>query len=119
MSFERIFDESHDRVAKAQVNGRNFFQAFYENFLQTSPQIADKFKNTDMEKQQKLLKKSFYHLLVFYASNHADDYLEKIAIGHSQRELDIRPEWYELWLDSLINTLAEFDPDFNDSVELA
>lgn len=119
MSFEQIFDESHDRIVRSQVNGRDFFQAFYQRFLQTSVEVADQFKSTDMPRQQKLLKKSFYHLLIFYASNHADDYLEKIALRHSRAELDIRPEWYELWLESLIATVAEFDPAFDDRVELA
>lgn len=35
------------------------------------------------------------------------------------RKLDIHPELYDLWLECLIETVAEFDDGFRDEVELA
>jgi hemoglobin-like flavoprotein len=69
--------------------------------------------------QKKVLEKSFYRLMVFYATNAADDYLEHIAIRHSKTHLNIAPVLYDLWLESLVETLKTFDPDFNREVELA
>jgi hemoglobin-like flavoprotein len=119
VNFEHIFDESHERIKDVRVEGRDFFEAFYDRFLGESVEVAEKFARTDMQKQQSMLKKSFYHLLVFYASNHADDYLEKIAHRHSHEDLDVNPQLYDLWLTCLIATLAKFDPQFSDRVELA
>jgi len=47
----------------------------------------------------------------------ADIYLGYIATRHDRRHLDIRPEYYDLWLESLIATVRETDPEFDPSVE--
>lgn len=119
MNVEEVFDLSYERVLATEKNGKTFFDSFYDCFIGSSAQVAEYFKNTDMERQKEMLKKSFYALFVFYATNSADDYLEKIAERHSKRGLDIRPELYDLWLENLMKTVKEFDPMFNDDVELS
>ena len=119
MKFEKIFDESYERVLAMNKNGRTFFDSFYDNFVGSSQLVAEQFRHTDMEGQKAALKKAFYSLLAFYATNHADDYLEKTAERHSKRGLDIKPELYDLWLENLIKTAKEFDPMFDDDVELS
>ena len=118
MTFEQIFDLSFERANASPVNGRHFFEAFYQRFLATSPGVAEKFRHTDMAHQQKMLRRSFYSLVSFYASYQADHCLEDIAIKHDKKHLDIHPELYDLWLDNLIETAREFDPRFDDDVEL-
>ncbi|MFC6671801.1 globin [Marinobacterium aestuariivivens] len=81
--------------------------------------MAEKFRDTDMDRQQAMLMKSFYHLLSFYASSNADYYLDRVAISHNRDHIDIRPALYDLWLDTLIATVQRFDPDFDAAVELA
>ncbi|TQV86302.1 globin [Exilibacterium tricleocarpae] len=119
MQFEEIFDASYERVLRVELEGRFFFDAFYENFIDSSPEVRDKFKNTDMDRQRKMLKKSFYSLVVFYATNSVDDYLVKVAERHNRENIDIRPGLYDLWIESLIFTVAQYDPDFDETVELA
>lgn len=119
MSFEPIYDDSYERVLKQRINGKDFFEAFYDKFLAYSEEIREKFAHTDMVVQRGMLKKSFYSLLVFYGSNQADDYIERIARDHDKHHLDIRPGLYDVWLDCLTATLAEYDPLFNHDVELA
>lgn len=119
MSFDDMFDASYKRVLQARPEGSEFFEAFYRRFLDSSALIREQFRDTDMERQRKMLKKSFYSLVSFYASSAADDVLRNIAHAHSARELDIKPPLYDLWLDSLIDTVRVCDPDFNDDVELA
>ncbi len=119
MSFETIYDESYERTVANTVNGVTFFDAFYHAFLDSSDEVREKFRNTDMEKQKGMLKKSFYHLLVFYGSNQADDYIQKIAASHNKNHLNIRPELYDLWLDTLMQTIQQFDPQYSEEVELA
>ena len=47
----------------------------------------------------------------------AQVYLERIATAHNHLGLDIKPEYYLLWLESLILAVSEFDPLFDDEVE--
>ncbi|MEH6625832.1 MAG: globin [Motiliproteus sp.] len=119
MDFERIFDESYERVLKIQQDNKSFFEAFYQRFIDTDDRISAHFKNTDMEKQQRMLEKSFYRLVVFYATNYADDYLEQIAIRHSKVALNVLPEFYDIWLDVLISTVADYDPHYDENIELS
>ncbi|VUD69115.1 hypothetical protein TDB9533_04481 [Thalassocella blandensis] len=119
MSFESLFDASYERVLLKKIDGRDFFAGFYLRFLRASPEIRAKFHATEMEKQQRMLKKSFYSLLVFYASNQADDYLKKTAQMHDRHHLDIPPHFYDIWLETLVSTVQAYDDGFNDEVELA
>jgi len=119
MDFERIFDESYERVLKVQHNKEHFFEAFYNRFIEADSRVAVHFKNTNMEHQQQMLEKSFYRLVVFYATNYADDYLERIAIKHSKLALNIAPDLYDIWLDNLMTTVADFDPLHDENTELA
>lgn len=119
MSFEQLFDESYERVLKRELDGKDFFAAFYDHFLLQSPEIREKFVNTEMVKQRSMLKKSFYRLLVFYGSNHADDYLKKVAQQHDRAHFNVRPQLYDVWMDSLVHTVAQYDEQFTPETELA
>ena len=119
MSYEKQFDKSYERVKTVIKNNQSFFDAFYERFILSSPEVAAQFKHTDMQRQKKVLEKSFYSLLIFYATNNANDYLEEIAIQHSKSVLDINPRLYDLWLESLIETVKEYDYQFTAETELS
>ena len=119
MNFEEIFDESYKRILDTQKNDQGFFEAFYERFLGQNEEIANRFANTDMAIQQSMLKKSFYSLFAFYASSQTDDYISTIAERHNRNNLDIRPEFYDIWLECLISTVKKFDDEFTSDVELA
>ncbi|WP_404295237.1 globin [Halomonas sp.] len=119
MDIENLFDASYARVLSREVEGQAFFAAFYELFLAASPEVAEKFRHTDMTSQRAMLKKAFYRLLSFYVSSHADYYLKEVAVSHSRVHLDIVPALYDLWLETLIDTVRVFDEQFDDDVELA
>ncbi|MBZ9557457.1 MULTISPECIES: globin [Modicisalibacter] len=119
MDVEQLFDASYQRVLSDSAGGQDFFDAFYRRFIASSDEVAAKFRHTDMARQQAMLKKAFYRLLSFFASSETDYYLERIAVVHDRRHLDIRPALYDLWLESLIDTVRAFDPCFDADVELA
>ncbi|MFO7649132.1 globin [Halomonas campaniensis] len=119
MDIECLFDASYVRVLGREVEGQAFFAAFYERFIAASPEVAVKFRHTDMARQRAMLKKAFYHLLAFYASSHADYYLKEVAVSHSRAHLDIAPPLYDLWLEALIDTVRVYDEQFDAEVELA
>lgn len=117
--FDSFFDQSYERVKRVKKNHKTFFDAFYEHFINASPIVAAHFRNTDMAQQKKMLEKSFYSLFIFYATNNANDYLEKIAARHSKSQANIAPELFDLWLECLIKTVAEYDPLFDENTELS
>ncbi len=116
MSFESLFDGSYERVRQ---HGDAFFETFYQRFLASSPLVRQKFYHTDMVEQRRMLKKSFYSLVVFYASGSSEGVLENIARTHNARGYNILPVLYDYWLESLMETVRQYDDQCDDDVELA
>lgn len=96
----------------------SFLDRFYERFVASSPEVAEKFKNTDFGRQKIALRQSLYLMVMATEGGEAAvPYLERIARRHGREDLNIRPELYDLWLDALIETAREHDPDFDDAAE--
>lgn len=119
MNYEVAFSDSFGRILRADGTAEAFFNDFYEQFISSSREVAEKFKNTNMEKQRKMLKASFYNMLSFSTEKEAPDHLAHIAETHNRDHYDIRPELYDLWLECLIGTAMKHDSQFTDDVELA
>ncbi len=119
MDFEHVFDESYERVLQRTVDDKGFFEEFYRRFIASDPRVAALFKSSDLPRQQRMLERSLYRLLVFYASNYADEHLEEIALKHSKLVLNITPDLYDLWLEVLIETVKDFDPIYDENIELS
>lgn len=120
---ENTFAESYTRIfgdkIKIDETGNRFFSAFYQRFLASSEAVATAFKNTDMQQQEKMLKKSLLYSINFITNNTSYDVIHRIAVSHSKRGYDIKPELYDLWMDCMIATVADFDPEYSNEVELA
>lgn len=87
-----------------------FFDAFYERFISASPEIADRFEGVDIKAQGKALRLAFYLLLRAVDGDPAAwQELELRAVRHGRGNLDIQPWMYEVWLDSMLATICEFD----------
>ncbi len=115
----QTFNDSYERVLSQSANTGEFFSAFYLLLVGKSPEAASKFRDTDMEKQVRMLHASVSVLMVFYGSDSQDVYLQKLAERHGKRGVDISPRLYLVWLDCLIETVGRFDPKFNDDVAAA
>ncbi|MGB6001437.1 MAG: globin [Thermoanaerobaculia bacterium] len=109
------FDQSLHRCD----NNPEFLDLFYERFLASSPKVKQKFENTDFAKQKRLLRASFYLILLASEDpeNGPERYLGYLAARHSTSDLDIGSELYDLWLDSLLATVKECDPEYSPEVE--
>ncbi len=123
MDLDTRFEASYQRVIGEGVGltelGRNFFERFYENFFGTSEEIRAKFANTDMSKQVQILQKSMYHMVSFYLLKTESAFLRGIALTHNQDHLQIEPHLYDIWLDSLLLTVEQMDPEFEPETRLA
>lgn len=114
-----LFNNSYERC---MVNPRHpgFLNRFYQIFLGSSPEIAEKFQRTDFRKQIQVLKSSLYFLML--ASTGMPEgivHLEHIAQLHSRAQLDVRPDMYDLWLACLLQAVHEYDASLDAETELA
>lgn len=114
---EATVDAFHASLERCDSNS-DFFSNFYRHFIASSPVVADKFSGTNFKTQTRVLKTSFYMAILACDKNtEAQLYLERIAERHNRRGLDIKPELYDLWLDSMIATVREHDPKYSDEIE--
>ena len=106
-----LFNSSLERCLRTP----GFLDQFYELFIGSSDEVAEKFKHTDFARQRKILKGSLYMLmLASFGVPEARQHLDRLAELHSRGQLDIRPELYDLWLDCMLKTVEAFDPRFDE-----
>jgi hemoglobin-like flavoprotein len=112
-----LFDQS---LQRCNANPK-FLDRFYERFLDSSPKVRQKFANTDFVRQKRVLRASFYLILLAAEDEEkgSERYLKELAVRHSSENLDIGSELYDLWLDSLLETVRECDSAFDSKVEEA
>jgi hemoglobin-like flavoprotein len=106
-----------DSLGRCAANPR-FFERFYEIFQASSPKIAEKFVGTDFVRQREALNASL-HKMVLAVSDETgppEKHLADVAEHHSSRDLNIGAEFYDYWLDSLLATVKEFDPQYDQKV---
>jgi hemoglobin-like flavoprotein len=117
--FDEVFSDSYRRIMGDGAYNPAFIARFYEIFLDASPEVSKRFATTDMSRQKTMLHDSLDTLVDFSRSRRLSAQMQHLAEVHSARGRDIPPDMYTLWLDSLIATVAAFDPDFDRGVELA
>lgn len=107
---------SYDRCREAE----GFFESFYETFFQADPEARQMFARTDFMRQHQLLRHAI-GLLLLVPNQPTDNpnLLTRVAERHSRRDLNIDPARYGPFVDSLVKTVAGFDPQFNPAVERA
>ena len=107
---------SYDRCCAAE----HFFEDFYRNFFARCPRAKPMFAHTDFERQNNLLRHAFGLLLVFPNQPEREPtILARVAERHSRRELAVDPSMYPPFLDALIETVRDCDPQFTSAVESA
>lgn len=119
MDLMEKFNDSFQTVLGNDQAAEQFFELFYKNFMGKSPEIQEKFADTDFQRQIKMLRVSLNYMVNFFVSKKSSQYLEEIAALHGKVERDIKPEMYELWIESLMETLIDLYPQFDRTVELA
>ncbi|TAJ29072.1 MAG: globin [Nitrospirae bacterium] len=113
---ESEVEKSYGRCA---LNSK-FIDRFYEIFLKSHPDIGPMFKNTDFVKQKVALRSGVATMLMLDSGKAmAKVTLDRIAATHSQKgNLKIPHKLYPYWIDSLLATVKECDPEFKPALEL-
>ena len=109
-----IFHASLERLSADP----RFLDRFYERFMGISEEIAAVFHGRDMERIKRKLRLTLNIITMLVDDEPGMDwYLGNIADIHAQ--LDIPPVFFDLWKDSLVETVAESDPGFDEGVRSA
>ena len=111
-----LFNDSLERCHQQPV----FLDRFYELFLNSSEEVAQKFADTDFKRQKRVLKISLYMLMMVVNDELAAEskaHLERIATLHNRDALKIEPRLYGFWLNCLLKAVAETDPYFDEEIE--
>ena len=112
------FESSLARVCAPELS-QSFFARFYERFTGSDERIAALFEGTDMGYQVKMLKDSLSELREFSISLKSNNYIVTLARIHGVRGRQISPDSYDTWLDTLVETVVEIDPECGLQTELA
>jgi hemoglobin-like flavoprotein len=100
----------------------DFLRHFYEIFVESSPEVQEKFKNTDFPRQTRVLADSLYMMAVaaqLERNAAAWAEMDRLASRHDRHGLDIRPGLYDLWLDCLLRAVSRHDPEYSREIETA
>lgn len=97
-----------------------FFEAFYERFFEACPASRPMFAHTDFARQHRLLQHAIGLLLSYHnLGDEEPNILTRVAERHGKDGLKVDPSYYPLFVDSLIRTAHEFDPEFTPDTEAA
>lgn len=104
-------------IRRAEQVG-DFGKTFYDVFVSKDQAIGDYFRDTDFGNQRKIILASVKMLTNNYRDDHrTHEMLENIAHTHNRNNHNIDPKWYDVWLDSLCETLSVMDPEFDTVLE--
>jgi hemoglobin-like flavoprotein len=101
-----------------RVHGPRFAERFYDFLLHADPRINALFQQTDFTRQKELFLHGLLSLLD-YAEGTASGQMAIKRLGelHSRRRMNIAPDMFIIWVDCLMKTLAELDPEFSPQLE--
>ncbi|MDQ6956871.1 MAG: globin [Mariprofundaceae bacterium] len=91
---------------------------FYVRLMAASAEIRKKFEGVDMAEQASLLSHAIVMSFLFIDKNQqvAKKCLDGVRATHAQHNLNISPELYDIWLECLLETVAQCDPHANDEL---
>ncbi|QDV26434.1 globin [Aureliella helgolandensis] len=100
------------------VATETFIPDFYKRFFGASDEIKNKFRFTDFEKQNAMLRRSLE--LCAGATVGEPESMREInqrAMTHDRDHLNIEPRFYDIWLATMIDTAREHDEQWSADVE--
>ena len=115
MDTQEVFNNSYQRC----LRDPQFFYTFYDVFWQKDDKFRQMFANTDMDKQIKMLKLSIVMLMLSTTSKESRALFNNYAERHGPGGLNVAPIDFDIWLDSLLETVAQTDPLYTDDVDSA
>lgn len=111
---KKSFLASFSRCLKKE----NFLEVFYEKFISSNPEIKEKFRFVDFGRQTKMLANSIgVTISAIDGQQEGLAKLKELTVSHNRHHHDAKPEWYPLWIESLVETASETDPEWSEELE--
>lgn len=107
---------------KRCLAGPEFLKSFYDRFMSSSEEVREIFRNTDFKTQTRVLSESLFVVAILPQAKPDSPVwkeMAQLAKRHSRVDLKIAPPLYDLWLESLVDTAREHDPEFSPGIEAA
>jgi hemoglobin-like flavoprotein len=100
------------------LSKEGFLPRFYELFMESSPEVREKLRDTDIQRQAWILKKSLYVLtMASVGTDEARNELIRLGKSHGPEGLKIPAYMYDLWLDCLLRAVKEFHTAWHPEIE--
>ena len=95
-----------------------FGEIFYNLFLNSSSEVAGYFSETDINRQRQVLRDSVRMMVTHdVAEPDMRQMLDQLGRAHSREEYNILPRLYELWLESICETVRMLDSEWDAELE--
>ncbi len=109
-----VVKQSYGRCATKS----NFIDLFYDEFLKSHPSIKPMFTQTDFKKQKELLRTGIAMLLAHVEGKPVGTMtLNRIGQSHDKNHMNIDPNLYQFWINSLVKTVKQCDPQYSPDLD--
>lgn len=113
MDVHECFNNSYARCNKNPL----FFDIFYDQFCRKDRRFQQMFKGVDMSGQIRMLKASIAIILLAPSSEQARESVRYFGKHHAS--IGVTADDFNTWLDCLLLTVSQCDPDYSPEVEAA
>ncbi len=98
------------------VSHPEFYDVFYRRFIGEDAEVREKFRETNMETQKRMLH-SIFSVVARRMTPRLDqeEIIHQSAVKH--RDMGIGPHLFEKWQSCMIATICEFDSEINQGLE--
>lgn len=103
---------------KSCLKNDQFLTTFYEIFLRKDHRIPEYFKNTNFDRQKIVLRNALDYMIMYAeGSTIAFTKIEDLGYRHDRNHLNIPVNLYSCWQDSLMETIENYDSEFNQEIK--
>jgi len=114
---EKEVESVKSSLGRSLHNG-DVFGTFYNMFLECDNRVTEQFAETDWEEQKRLLRQGVNKVIGFWEGSFTSQKaLERIRYTHGKDRLNIPPDLYGCWVESMIAAVKRYDPDFDPALE--
>jgi hemoglobin-like flavoprotein len=90
---------------------------FLNIIVESHPDIAPHFKNTDFNQIKLLLRQGINCTIMYAEGVFAGEFcLQELRISHDRKHMAINPKYYPFWIESLVQAVSELDPEYTDEL---
>lgn len=112
------FQQVKASFERCSALGDEFFDTFYANLVDQETAIAQMFAETDMQKQNELIEEGIRNLIAYaQGDENAENRIRELGRSHGRDHLNVPPEFYPFWVESLLKALGEHDAEFTEELE--